>query len=370
MGNFSNIDRAIFRPHALPRLEECIRYEGNTGTPESEAAARGTRLHALCCAVLAGKLLIEDIEDPEDRACVAWAVGEIRVRRIGVEYLEYKVEIKVAGETVTEGSADGWGRSNAELWVFDFKSGDERDYSAQFMAYAKPIMEETGETRCVFLALYFDLREAREYDVELADCEPRIAELANRWLTRENEPPAANQYCGWCAVRGSCPVWLESSKQALALLPEPEPELPEWIDTIELIKADPAKLAKFYTAYKRLAKLVAEDWRIKETIQGYLESGTEVPGFSMGSRKGSAKVDAERALALVERELGAMRFAQCISVDADKLRAAWSEFMGPDRPFPLDVTYGATSYFPRATQPKGAGKARVKRGERAREVAA
>jgi hypothetical protein len=366
MDRFTEINRAIVRPSALPQLEECIRFEGEGEAVETEAQIRGTRLHALCAAVLLGEIEMEAIADPEDRACVAWAIGEIRARGIAVEYVEYLLQVKVAGETVTEGCADGWGRTLSDLWIFDFKSGDERDYSAQFMAYSGPIMEEARVTKCVFLAIYFDLRESREYDVDLAECEPRIESLATRWLARETESPVANQYCGWCAVRGTCSVWLESSKVALALLPEPEPELPAMVDSIATIKADPAKLAKFYTAYKRLAKLVAEDWKLKETIQGYLESGTEVPGYTMGHRSGSAKVDAEQALILIEKQIGTMRFAQCISVDADKLGEQWKGFMGEDKPFPIPVTYGPTSYFPRAVAPKGVGKARAKRADRAK----
>jgi hypothetical protein len=368
------INRAIFRPSALPKLEECIHYCGDVDEDvESEFMARGQRLHSLCAAVLAGELEPKQIEDPEDRACVEWSLGEIEKRGIQIEYVEYDVPITIKGEEVTGGTIDCWGTKPTkvaqgailehEVWICDFKSGDERDYSAQFVAYSKPVMEETKKTSAVFMVIYYDLREVREFDIELDECEPRVERLAIRWLTRESEEPRINKYCGWCTVKGSCKLWLAEAEKALAILPgnhEPVADL----GIIQAIKDDPVRLGEFYGATKRLAKLV-EEWKLKDAVAGYLQSGVKVPGFTMSHRTGDARlVNVEMALIEVLPKIGSMKFAPCVGINATALKAAWDAFMGPDHPFPLEITYGETAYFPKAVVPAGTGKARQLRNAR------
>jgi hypothetical protein len=368
------IDRSVFRPSALPKLEECIHYKGDTDEDvETEFMARGQRLHSLCASVLAGEMETVQIEDPEDRACVEWSIEEIRSRGVLIEFVEYEVPITIKGEEVTGGTVDCWGMGpiqvkthQSELWLFDFKSGDERDYSAQFVAYSKPIMEEKGKQSAVFCVLYYDLREAREFDVELAECEPRLERLAIRWLTRESEEPRINRYCGWCTVKGSCKLWLAEAKHALVLLPEATPELLENVDRITEIKSNPEALGAFYSACKRLVKLM-EEWQLKEAVQQYLESGTGVPGFTMSHRSGEPRINIEMALIEVLPQIGAMRFAPCIGVNVRALKEAWEGFI-TDKPFPLEITEGPTAYFPKSTVPHGTGKARMARNKRLKEA--
>ena len=357
------IDRSIFRPSAFPKLELCIHFEGKEG--ESEAGERGIDLHELLAAVLAGELKVEDIEDRESRECIEWAVAEIDRRGINIHYVEYEVEITDAdGNVVTGGTCDAWGVTSKELWVVDPKSGDKYDYSAQFAGYAKAVMEEQQRDRCVFLLLYFDLREAIEFDVAYSDAADRVNSLVVRYRHRDEEEPQANDYCGWCARRGVCPVWLESSSKALAVVPGVEPDL---VYKIEQIKQDPDRLAQFYIAYKRLAKLFSEEWHISDALLGHLKNGAKLEGVIMSHRKGDSFVDPEQALLKCYHELGSMRFAQAISVNPTKLKEVWEGFTA--EPFPLEILTGPEIYFPKIAQPKGRGTARKLRNQRAKETA-
>jgi hypothetical protein len=357
------IDASTFRPHLFPKLELCIKFEDKPGE-SGEAANRGIDLHELLAAVLAGELKIEDIKDAESRACIAWAISEIDARGINVHYVEYQVEIRDAeGNVVTGGTADAWGVTTKELWVIDAKSGDEYDYSAQFAGYARSIMQEQQRDKCVFLLLYFDLRKAVEYDIELDDAETRVTNLIVRYRERDNEPPQANDYCGWCARRGDCPVWLNSASDALTVVPEAEPDL---VYKIDQIKKDPQRLADFYIAYKRLVKLCTEEWHLSDALFEHLRNGAKPEGVIMSHRKGNDFVDPEKALLECYHELGAMRFAQAISINPTKLREVWQKFTS--EPFPLTIETGPEIYFPKIAQPKGRGKARQLRNQRAKET--
>jgi hypothetical protein len=357
------IDQSKFRPHLFPKLELCIKFEDKPGE-SGEAAKRGIDLHELLAAVLAGELKIEDIKDKESRECIAWAVAEIDRRGITVHYVEYDVDITDAdGNKITGGTADAWGVTTKELWVVDAKSGDEYDYSAQFAGYAKSILEEQRRDRCVFLLLYFDLRKAVEYDVEYADAADRVHQLMIRYRHREEEEPQANDYCGWCAKRGTCKVWLDSASSALTVSPSAEPDL---VYKIAQIKKDPQKLAQFYIAFKRLAKLFSDEWHISDALLQHLKDGAKPEGVIMSHRKGDSHVNAEQALIECYHELGAMRFAQAISVNPTKLKEIWEKFT--DRPFPLTILRGSDIYFPKIAQPKGRGTARkLRNNERRRQ---
>jgi len=198
-----------------------------------------------------------------------------------------------------------------------------------------------------------------EYEVA-AD---RVQNLVVRYRDRNNEEPQGNDYCGWCARRGDCPVWLDSASEALTVVPDAQPDL---VYQIEQIKKDPQKLAEFYIASKRLLKLFTDEWHISEALLEHLKNGAKPEGVIMSHRKGNDYVDAEKALIECYRELGAMRFAQAISVNPTKLKEIWEKFT--DRPFPLQILTGPEIYFPKIAQPKGRGKARQLRNQRAKEA--
>jgi hypothetical protein len=353
-----------FRPSALPRLELCIHYTAFEDGEEGEAAGRGQDLHELLAAVLAGELTIDQLEDWESRECIKWAVGELDARGIQVQYVEYELEITDSdGNVLTTGTTDGWGTTTAELWVFDAKSGDERDYSAQFAVYAKSVMEAQKWDKCVFLVLYFDLRKAIEIEITCAEARERLYALHERFIHREEEQEQANEYCDWCARRGECPVWLESSGKALTVIGQS----PDLVYQIEQIKKDPQRTADFYVAYRRLVKLFNEDWHISDALLEHLKSGARLEGVTIGHRSGDQSVDPEQALLRCYHVLGSMCFAQAITISTSKLQEIWQNFTRD--PLPLDATTGPDIYFPKLAQPKGRGKARELREKRAKETA-
>src|SRR5260221_11277444 len=82
-----------FRPSAFPKLELCIHFNSGQEDEETEASSRGHDLHELFAAVLTGELKPEEIEDPESREWIEWALSEIDARGIHVHYVENELEI-------------------------------------------------------------------------------------------------------------------------------------------------------------------------------------------------------------------------------------------------------------------------------------
>src|SRR5690349_4241504 len=196
-----------FRPSNFPRLEQCIHFVEKGG--ENKEATRGQSLHKLLERAIREELNPEAIPDQEAREAVLWALNEIAERGIVVHGVEESLEIAgLNGNALTAGAVDAWGRTGAGLWGIDFKTGDQRDYSAQFAAYGRALMARENAGRCGWLELYLDLRIAYEYEIEYQDAEDRVLALHHRFRGRWREKPAANFYCEWCGVRASCPVWL------------------------------------------------------------------------------------------------------------------------------------------------------------------
>jgi hypothetical protein len=354
-----------FRPSNFPRLEQCIHFVEREATGSDEAT-RGQQVHKWLEQALNEELDPGEIPDAEAREAVLWALNEIAQRGIVVHGVEEDLEIAgPSGEILTAGMVDAWGRTGTELWGIDFKTGDQRDYSAQFAAYGRALMSKAGEGRCVWLELYLDLRVANEYNIPSAEAEDRVLQLHRRFLARRREEPAANIYCDWCGGRGNCPVWLNDASKAMAASPsEPkaEPPVDRLVYEIERLKQDPVKLGQFYTAYRRLEKLVEDEWRLKEAIFDYLQRGEEVPGFRLQRSPVQETVEVEQVLLKCAVPMGPIRAREFLSVSIPKLRQEWAKWSR--EPLPVEIKQGPVTFHVRSDTPKGSGRAAAARARR------
>ncbi|MBV9489449.1 MAG: hypothetical protein JO069_06960 [Verrucomicrobia bacterium] len=355
-----------FRPSNFPRLEQCIHFVEKSGARME--VARGHQVHALLQGALAKEIVPEEIADPELREGVLWALDEIVRREIVIRGVEEGVQVRnPAGEVLTIGTVDAWGRTGAELWGIDFKTGDQRDYSAQFAAYGGALMTREQEDRCAWLELYLDLRVAREYEIQFAEAENRVLELHGRFLRRKREKPVANFYCEWCSARASCPVWLDDASRALAVAksePETEP-VDRLVYEIERIKRDPVKLGHFYLAYRRLEKLVEDEWQLKDAILEYLQKGEAVPGFRLQRSPVQEAVDVEEVFLNCAVPMGSIRAREFLSVSIPKLRQEWAKWSR--EPLPVKVEQAPPTFHVRIDVPKGSGRAAAARARRAKQ---
>jgi hypothetical protein len=356
-----------FRPSNFPRLEQCIHFV-ERDTAGSDEATRGQQLHKWLEQVLNEELDPGEIPDEEAREAVLWALNEIAQRGIVVHGVEDDLEIAgPSGEILTAGVVDAWGRTGTELWGIDFKTGDQRDYSAQFAAYSRALMSKAGEGHCVWLELYLDLRVANEYNIPSAEAEDRVLQLHRRFLAKRREQPAANIYCDWCGSRANCLVWLDDASKAMAASPsEPKAEQEQPVDRlvyeIERLKQDPVQLGQFYTAYRRLEKLVEDEWRLKEAIFDYLQRGEEVPGFRLQRSPVQETVEVEQVLLKCAVPMGTIRAREFLSVSIPKLRQEWAKWSR--EPLPVEIKQGPVTFHVRSDAPKGSGRAAAARATR------
>ena len=357
-----------FRPSNFPRLEQCIHFVERDAAGSDEAAARGLQVHQWLEQALNEELDPDEIPDAEAREAVFWALNEIARRGIVVHGVEENLEIaSPAGESLTAGVVDAWGRTGTELWGIDFKTGDQRDYSAQFAAYGRALMSKAGEGHCAWLELYLDLRIANEYDIASAEADDRVLQLHRRFLARRREEPVANVYCDWCGARANCSVWLNDASKAMAASPAepaaaPEQPVDRLVYEIERLKQDPVKLGQFYTAYRRLEKLVEDEWRLKEAIFDYLQRGEEVPGFRLQRSPVQETVEVEQVLLKCAVPMGSIRAREFLSVSIPKLRQEWAKWSR--EPLPVEVKQGPVTFHVRSDSPKGAGRAAAARRAR------
>ncbi|HEY0789995.1 MAG TPA: PD-(D/E)XK nuclease family protein [Chthoniobacterales bacterium] len=358
-----------FRPSNFPKLEECLHFVGRS-FPEGETT-RGLHWHELLEQVLKEQLRVDQIDDGEAREAVAWAVGEINQRGIVIRGVEETVLVTGEdGVEITRGVVDAWGNGPENLWGIDFKTGDQRDYSAQFAAYSGALMARENVGHCAWLELYLDLRVASEYEVDAGSAQERINELQARFERRAEEAPLANPYCDWCAVRGTCPVWLEAASDALAVgAPAVPDEAPvnRLVYEIERLKQDPVELGHFYTAYRRLEKLVEDDWQLKDKIAEYLEQGREVPGFCLRRSPTQESVEVEEVVLKCVLPMGSVRAREFLSVSVPRLRQEWARFSSD--PFPVTVEQSPPAYHVRQDAPKGRGRAAAARARRGKAMA-
>ncbi|MBW0000074.1 MAG: hypothetical protein JO015_13315 [Verrucomicrobia bacterium] len=358
-----------FRPSNFPRLEQCIHFVERDAAASDEAN-RGQQLHRWLEQVLNDELDPGEIPDAEARETVLWGLNEIARRGIVVHGVEEGVEIAGPdGAILTAGVVDAWGRTGTELWGIDFKTGDQRDYSAQFAAYGRALMSKAGEGRCVWLEIYLDLRVANEYNIPSVEAEDRVVQLHRRFLAKRREEPVANIYCDWCGARAHCPVWLNDASRAMAASPS-EPVAPQeqpvdrLVYEIERLKQDPVKLGQFYTAYRRLEKLVEDEWRLKEAIFDYLERGEAVPGFRLQRSPVQETVEVEQVLLKCAVPMGTIRAREFLSVSIPRLRQEWARWSR--EPLPVEIKQSPVTFHVRSETPKGSGRAAAARAERTR----
>lgn len=221
--------------------------------------------------------------DLEEMAGAAWAAGRAVAMANGnrLDATEAGCVVEMHGLLVNRpiaGTMDVL--CSAGQWSGDLKSGQKRSYVAQQALYALGCMERHFCDEWVVFLFYCDLHtvEALRYTSESASAIVRDA-LAH-W--KSGSPPVANDYCGWCANRLTCPTRRESLGHWLA---------PTGLD------ADPAatlaavpseKLVAFVNVVKAL-----ESWdtEARDILKSRATEGEKIAGVKLVPKRGSGRVD-------------------------------------------------------------------------------
>ena len=335
------------RPSSLPKLAECVRFEGMAGA--GPAAERGNTLDKLYREVLGGVAELDPNND--DHRGIAWAVGMTRILAnkqaddVGPEifttesilWKEDELRVQAMGMQGTADCALPHARTSIDL-----KTGQERNYMEQQSLYALGFMSRYNVDRWTVVLIYSDLRTMKTLDFTRPWAESIIRNL----MARVNDPESVAtpcEYCNWCAKKYTCAERLET----VAFWAGKDPATIDWQAEMN----DPVKLAQFIN----LCSIITSKDGLEDYARGLardkLNTGEDVPGFVLRNRKGREYVEPE-TVAIHAEQLGiANILAAYGSLSAEKFKGLWETALS-GVPFPTDeIKSGPGSQFV-ASQPK------------------
>jgi hypothetical protein len=281
--------RKLFRPSSAPGLEKCAHFEPTIST--SPNAARGTEMHAELCEKLP-KLFYELKKTldghPEDLEAALAFVNPPYVRyalRIlwqsgmkDISGTEQLVELHDKdGNFVTEGTCDLSGiNENFELILPDFKSGQERDYSAQVVLYGLGRMQEDNFKKAWLYEVFLDQERTYRTEITRELAEERIFRIVES--VRNPGEHTMNRYCDYCDKQSSCIAWeWERKKFAQGL---PKNGAATWEGRLVYARSDLTQLAEFITTWKRMKKHVENSGLEKYALE-QMKNGTKLDGLRL-----------------------------------------------------------------------------------------
>jgi hypothetical protein len=335
------------RPSSLPKLAECVRFEGKAGA--GPAAERGNTLDKLYREVLGGVAELDP--NNEEHKGISWAVDVTRILAnkqaddVGPEifttesilWKEDDLRVQAMGMQGTADCALPHARTSIDL-----KSGQERNYMEQQALYALGFMARYNVDKWTVILLYSDLRKMVELKFTRYWAESMIRNL----MARVNDPLSVAtpcDYCNWCAKKYTCAERLET----VAFWAGKDPATIDWQAEMN----DPVKLAQFIN----LCSIITSKDGLEDYARGLardkLNTGENVPGFVLRNRKGREYVEPE-TVAIHAEQLGiANILAAYGSLSAEKFKGLWETALS-GVPFPTDeIKSGPGSQFV-ASQPK------------------
>ena len=300
----SGFERLVLCPGSW-LAERACRVEGE---PESEAAARGTRLHA---HMEHGTLP----EDPVEAEAVQWCrdteellqgrylsgAGEIEFLR---EYRWWSADHRYSGQ------ADAVFFAGGKMLILDYKFGrnpvPQAASNYQLYALAALAFElypNVEELYAGILQPYVSRSEPRVLMLTRED-EAGLRQFVSQALDAAEVPGArlvpGEAQCRYCRAAASCPAL---SHDVAALAPLERWEL--WSPSQRRRAWDAAKLAKKYIE------------AIERKIRADLDAGVDIPGLVLGDGRATFSIhDAQAAFSLVNSALGitAEEFTGCCKV--------------------------------------------------------
>jgi hypothetical protein len=180
------------------------------------------------------------------------------------------------GNFVTEGTMDLFGlNEQLDLLTYDWKSGQERNYSAQVILYTLAKMQQEGFKRAIVHEVFVDQERTYRTLVDRTTAEERIFRIVDQ-VRDPRAPHVINGYCDYCDLRLDCPAWQHERKMYV-----------EWSgingqfsERLALIQRDPAALAAFIKNWK-LNKKYVEKSGIETEALARMKNGEKLEGLKL-----------------------------------------------------------------------------------------
>lgn len=344
------------RPSSLPKLACCRCFDGAPGA--GPAAERGTQIDACMRAAL----ITGDVPQewpgltPEDLDAVRWGVDRVQALAGDAPVLaeEELLHVDLVREVHPAFARPNNPRPIGIMdalapeahTLFDFKTGQRRDYTAQMAAYALALMTRSQADffadpidRYTAHLIYVDLREVDTMVFTMDEAREIVRRIIDAPVV-----PRDCEYCTWCAHFGECPVTREAVGRVLEIAQELPNPTPAAKGAAKRVQALPPPLdavandeARAYDDLKAFAK--ASSWfdLLKQRLKGKLSSGFTSEYFML-TRPPVKRVVLPLTLARYMGELGYDRVLGLFApVSLSKFEPMWREVFGPDKPIPDEM---------------------------------
>ena len=346
----------LFRPSSAPALELCTHYE-NTIDP-SPNKHRGAGFHA----IIAQCLQVRSKGEPVTPAMCgqfltqcdfAMSVQSDLIPHIkGIEYEvtlyedcceNHPVEIPKERHFITSGTIDLWGLADRPA-IIDWKTGQERNYSAQLAVYGVGLLEERGDTEIDLHTVFVDQERVISETCTLDELRERVDMLVEA-VRDPASPYAINSYCGRCDLRDhGCSAWTHERQLVQGFLPDPSLSLQE---RFAVLKQDPEKLARFIVAFRRLKNMVEKVEHLDQVALGMIQGGATMPGLQKITRKGSESIKPSDIYGLIQKlftpTLNDEDLDLLLTVDLEQAKKLWPKYMSVR--FPKTKVSNPTEYI-------------------------
>jgi hypothetical protein len=277
--------RKLFRPSAAPGKEHCGHFEPTIST--SPNAARGNGIHGEISVQLPE--LFKQKDWPQQSVVetvqpyIKYALRILLESGLhdigGVERLVQLHDRE--GAFVTEGTVDFFGlNENLELLVYDWKSGQERNYSAQVILYTLGLMQEEGYKRAWVHEVFVDQERTYRTLVDRTTAEERIFKIVDQ-VRDPRAPHVINGYCDYCDLRHDCPAWMFERKKLDEFLPVLDAEAGYKFESrLAVIQQNPLLLTNFIRTWKLVKKFV-EKSGIETDALARMKNGEKLEGLKL-----------------------------------------------------------------------------------------
>ena len=308
-------------PSKFPQYEKCLCFES---APVGAAAKQGSYEHEVLENFMKGRT-IGDVDDATiDK--VQWAYETVLsdVTRLKVQATEVQIEQRVGitdenFEEVTFGTLDISFRD----YLYDYKSGQMRNYWGQMAVYALGMMQAKNLKKVNVVILYGRFKKRDEYVIELAEAEEYVFGLITA-LKGGDLVPKKNDYCGWCQKKTSCPEIIGPVKAVLKKLDIPD--------------ISPRRLRDLLSKSRDKLKpgMISELMPVAEAVQSwadaiigkcreYLDAEQDVPGWKLQSKNGAKFInDVSKARELLG--IDAENFINACTVSLPKLSKLYRSY--------------------------------------------
>jgi hypothetical protein len=237
-------------------------------------------------AALSGNIALLDQLTAADKTSVQWAIETTLDYALDDTVIVDEDSLKVKTSGIEHiGTEDA--RIPSKSISLDLKTGQMRNYMEQMAAYALGNMEShfVDNWTCILLFCDFQTQVTHEFTHDEAK------EIVSRIISAYKDPnkqPTPCDYCGWCAMRNTCPAIVGPVEKSLTVV--------ESVDTTldqlrEQVTSSPERLGQFLKMANVFKK---ELWDFaKDRAKELMGQGVDVAGWKVSTTKGSDYFTAE-----------------------------------------------------------------------------